>query len=397
MKPITLFVALSLMVPVALRAQEPQVKTRALIVVSPIMNRAPTPSMVRTAERFSLVYEIRALRKTDDGDEVEFRKGGLTPDNISLGSFVADKVTITELPIESEYRVWRMEIVAYIIAPKKSDPGQAIEYAIPPIRFEYVVKPVGGKSENLKVLQFLSEAVPIQYGSSVAENTKYPDIQDRTDDVFPVRKIQERLLGYYPWAVLLLGVVFIIFQIRKFRRYREGQASPIEFIPEDLIPDEVYSGPSVLSRKEARRRFYRNLRALRRNAKVCTETEAAQREVQRDIRGLLKMLLLAEIPNGTIGLTDEEIHWAIENRVSGRIKKSALIRLAAVLLQYRGYINEGGINSQLTSPSGLRGEIRSLKKAARKLGLPWSLVSACFDWCSNRYEALKKLFRRKRR
>lgn len=398
MKPVTLLMFASLMVPAALLAQEPQVKTRALVVTSPIMNRAPTPSTVRTAERFTLVYEVRALRTTGDGDEVVFLRDDFTADKISLGnSFVAEKVTITELPIEDEYRVWKVEIVAYIISPKKSDLAKEIEYKIPPIKFSYLIQPLGEKPEGLKVFEFLSEEVPISYKSSVAENAKYLDIQDDAYGAPPRNSAWEKLLGYYPWSVLLLAIIFAVFQIRKIRRYRAARGASVSFTPEDLIPDEIHSGPTILSRNVARRRFYQSLRELRRNSKASASTEASQREAQRDVRGLVKMLLLSELPGAVVGLGDTEIKDLVTSRVPKGIRQSALGAFADTLLAYKQCIDEGRIGSAFISPDALARETKMLMKLGRKLGWPWNWIANCQLWCRDRFHAVRKLLQRNRR
>jgi hypothetical protein len=375
---------LVLTVPVATFAQEPRIQraaaadsTRALVVVSPLKARAPTPSTVRTAERFTAVYEVRALRLTDDG-EVKFRTDLLTP---SLGDFKLESVQITEIPTEEEYRVWNVAITAYIVNAQKSNLAKGKEYKIPPIKFSYQIVPVGVAEEGIKVREMWSVEVPVMYVSSVAENTKYPDIQDGFEDAFPRYESLATWAGYYGWFVLLLFVVWAALTVRSVKNYFATRGPQVALASEDLIPDEVYAGPAVLSRTEAHRRFRRSLYAFGQVSDGIVATEAMQREVQRDIRGLIKMVLLAEIPGAKVGLTDEEVVGALKAHASASgIREAALNVFADRLSLYKRCIDTRTVHTSFANSADLRAEIKALKKAARKLGWPWSWISRFQAW-----------------
>ena len=384
---------LVLTVPVATFAQEPRVQraaaadsTRALVVMSPLKARAPTPSTVRTAERFTAVYEVRALRLTDDG-EVKFRTDLLIP---SLGDFKLESVQITEIPTEEEYRVWNVAITAYIINAQKSNLAKGKEYKIPPIKFSYQIVPVGVAEEGIKVREMWSAEVPVMYVSSVAENTKYPDIQDGFEDAFPRYGRLATWAGYYGWFVLLLFVAWAGLTVRSVKNYFATRSPQVALASEDLIPGEVYAGPAVLSRTEAHRRFHRSMRALLSGIDDVVATEDGQREAQRDIRGLIKMVLLAEVSGAKVGLTDEEVVDALKDHaLASGIRKAALNAFADRLSRYKRSIDAKAVHASFANSADLRAEIKALKKATRKLGWPWSWVSRFQAWCRAWFDRIR--------
>lgn len=296
---------------------------------SPIVVKTgkPTPSVVKSGEPFKVTYRAEFF------DTVVIFEEQMRPDNIAL-----DKIEVIGLEIVKErvnndtlgfVNIWDFTYTFRIIQPEKG------LYKIKPFNFIWVEKKAGvtveEAKENEKLREMPTNEVGIGYVSSVVKPPPI-DIRDEQSFVLPIADgVVLRRWAYSVIGFALLLVVIIVFRFARYSKIRQSQKAGQEVGAEIMESEDAANTELILSPKQARKKFLRELKKLRAESRL---------DLTKKVRPLVRDLLLAEL-KGTIrdSMSENEIYVKLSS-LDAKQKKQIGSKYAAMLdlaLRLKGY------------------------------------------------------------
>lgn len=254
----------------------------------------PTPSVVKSGEPFKITYRARFF------DTVVISEEEMQPDNIVL-----DKVEVIGLEIKKErvsndtlgyINVWDFTYTFRIIQPEKG------VKKIPSFNFIWVEKKAGVTVEETKdkekPREMPTEEIGVNYVSSIVKPPPL-DIRDEINFVSPITSgAILRRWAYGLMVTAFLMVLIVIFRFARYSKNRRTQEAERESDAEVLEDSVVGNTEPVLSPKQARKKFLKELKELRMKD-LQIETQLSPIDLEKKYRIIVRNLLLAEL-RGTI-------------------------------------------------------------------------------------------------
>lgn len=284
--------------------------------------RSAKPTVVKTGEFFTQTYRVKFLDLLSWGERIEILTDELAVDKISAGHFEVLKLEV-EKHTQGEYFIWDFIYTLRIINSQKGI------YKIPPLRFSWIHKKIGQRSEEAEEIKFFdSEEVPINYVTTVVPEP-FLDVRDdlNLDPLAWTARILMIMSWFLPAVVLLGGLIWL------FRPVKErGSEDDSENILEPLPASSSYASPSLLSRKMIEKELRRSLKKLI-AAELKTDRPAERIALVLPLKERVLAALVEcvkwEIPALSRGSTPQEIAAGLleANTKPGRQRKvlSALI------------------------------------------------------------------------
>lgn len=291
----------------------------------------PTPSVVRSGEHFKVTYRAKFF------DTVVIYEEQMKPDNLAL-----EKIEVIGLEVVKErmsndtlgfVNVWDFTYTFRIIQPDKG------VKKVPSFNFVWVLKKAGVTAEEVKdkekPREMPTEEVGVDYVSSIVKPPPL-DIRDGINFVSPVASGVALRRGAYGVIVTsFLFAIFVLFRFSKYSKVKQlgeaGQEAGAE-VAEDGFGVNT---ESILSPKQARKKFLEDLKKL-------------QGEMQLPkIRLLVRTLVLAEL-RGTIrdSMSANEIYAKLSGlnarqRKQVGSKYAVMTDLVRRLKDYQEHIDSG--------------------------------------------------------
>ncbi len=289
----------------------------------------PTPSIVKSGEPFKITYRAKFF------DTVLIYEEQMKPDNLAL-----EKVEVIGLEVAKErisndtlgfVNVWDFTYTFRIIQPDKG------VKKIPSFNFVWVLKKAGVTVEEAKdkekPREMATEEVGVSYVSSVS-GVKPPslDIRDVMNFISPI--VNGSVLRRWAYGVIgtsFLLAVIVVFRFARYSKARQSQEAGRE-AAENSEDDVVINVEPILSPKQARRKFLRELKNLRAGSRL---------DLMKKVRPLVRELILVEL-RGTIraSMSENEIYAKLsglnaKQRKQMRPKYDFAIDLARRLKRYQ--------------------------------------------------------------
>ncbi len=294
----------------------------------------PVPSTVKSGEPFKITYRAKFF------DTVLIYEEQMRPDSLAL-----DKIEVTGLEIAKErvsndtlgfVNVWEFTYTFRIIQPKKDT------YEIPSFNFIWAEKRAGVTKEETqekeKPKEMPTEKVGVNYVSSIVKPPPL-DIRDTINFVSPIANgAVWRRWAYGVAGVASLWVMIIVFRFARYSKTSQSQETGQEVDAETAEDEVVVSMEPVLSPKQARKRFLKNLGKVRADNRL---------DLTKSLRFFVRPLLLAEL-RGTIraSMSANEIYIKLsgldakhKNQVGW--KYAIMLELARRLKGYQEDIDSG--------------------------------------------------------
>lgn len=256
----------------------------------------PNPSVVKSGEPFKVTYRASFF------DTVLLYEERMSPDNLALEKIEAIDLEVSKKRVNNDslgfVNIWDFTYTFRIIQPEKE------VYKIPPFNFIWAEKKAGvtevETKENEKPREILTEEIGINYVSSIVKPPPL-DIRDEINFSSPMASG----IALRQWSYVVMGVSFLISLVTIFRFSRRlklkktQELSKKEISTETSESDFIVDRERILSPKQARKKFLRDLKKLRADNRL---------DLTKEIRPLVRTLLLAEL-RGTIqdSMSENEI------------------------------------------------------------------------------------------
>ncbi|MEK9180452.1 MAG: hypothetical protein AAB897_03510 [Patescibacteria group bacterium] len=270
-----------------------ETRTSPLIVET----QKPSTTVVKTGDQFQQTYRVRFLDLSHRGKEIEILADEMQPDKLNFAPFEATRLEITKNKNGKEYD-WDFTYTLRVINKEKG------EYAIPKIKFLWVVKTLGGNEKETKVREFETEGVRIKYVSTI---TKEPhlDIRDETD-----------LGTFWPYAYAFWALSVLVALLFLGYLWRELRKSSAEKTPAEQA--------------QTRRQAYRKIERLIAEIETLGKNEPTEDSMALCVLKFMELerkLLMLELPEECNAWTAQEILGHVDKLKSGR-RKATLAQLA---------------------------------------------------------------------
>ena len=351
----------------------------------------PVPSVVKSGEPFRVTYRAKFFDTVVIyEDQMKFESLALVeekekPKSENSKTVNAEVVSLKIEPKERKYNdslgfvnVWDFTYTFRIIDDRKG------VYKIPSFNFIWVEKKAGVTEEEAKdkekPREMPTEEVGIGYVSSVrpADKAVKPpplDIRDEQNFASPIASgtVLRR------WAYGVAGTSSLLFVVIVFRFFSRSKAwqrqeaereSDIETAEDDVVGNRE----PILSPKQARRKFLRELKNLR---------DEDELDSTKKLRLLVRPLLIAEL-QGTIraSMSANEICAKLIDLDAKQVKQigfkyAVMMELAKKLRGYQDDVDLGKYSLNLSKEvAELREAVSGLKLRKRILSLAKRLVGA---------------------
>ena len=319
----------------------------------------PTPSVVKSGEPFKITYRAEFFDTVlIYEDQMNFEGLTLVEEKEKPGSEISETVNV--------------EVVGLKIGPKKRKYNDSLGfvnvqdftytfriinvkkgvYKIPSFNFVWVEKRAGVTAEETKdkekPREMPTKEVGIGYVSSVkpADKPVKPPPLDIRDEINFVSPIADGFV-WRRWAYGVIGIasllaMIIVFRFARYSRARQSREAERESGTETPENEVVVNMESILSPKQARKKFLRELNKLQGENVL---------DLMKKIRSLVRALLLAEL-RGTIrdSMSENEIYAklrGLDNKHRKQIgrKYAVMLELARRLRGYQEDIDLGKYSS----------------------------------------------------
>lgn len=305
---------------------------------SPIVIKTgkPTPSVIRSGEPFKVTYRAEFF------DTVIIYEEQMQPDSLAL-----DKVEVIGLNVVKErisndslgfVNVWDFTYTFRVIQPQKG------VYKIPSFNFIWVDKKAGVTIEEAKIKEKPREMATDEVGVSYVTSIVKPPPLDIRDEIIFVSPVASGT-ALRRWAYGVIGFSSFVFVVILFRFVRYSKALQNQEVNREsdteTIEDVTGNTELILSPKQARRKFLKELKKLQ------SEAQYPTLDLEKKIRLSVRLLLLAEL-RGTIraSMSANEIYAKLSSfdakqKKQMRPRYDYVINLAQKLKGYQEEIDSG--------------------------------------------------------
>ncbi len=244
----------------------------------------PTPGAVKSGEPFKVTYRAKFF------DTVLIYEDQMKPDNLALDKIEAIGLDVIKERVSNDIlgfvNIWDFTYTFRIIQPEKK------VYKVPSFNFIWVEKKAGVTAEEAKEKEkpreMPTEEVGVNYFSSIVKPPPL-DIRDEINFVSPIADgVVWRRWAYGVIGTALFLVMIVVFRFVQYPKARQSQEAGQEAV-EIAEGDVVINMEPILSPKQARRKFLRELKKLRGKSALA---------LTKEIRFLVRALLSAELRQG---------------------------------------------------------------------------------------------------
>src|SRR3989344_3495259 len=216
----------------------------------------PTPSVVKSGEPFKITYRAKFF------DTVIISEEQMQPENIAL-----DKIEVIGLEIAKErvnndtlgfINVWDFTYTLRIIQPQKA------VYKISSFNFIWIEKKAGVTVEETKDKEKTREKPTDEVGINYVSSIVKPPPLDIRDGITFVSPVADGVV-WRRWAYGVIGfasllVIIIVFRFAKYHKTQQSQEAGQEVDVETAEDEVAVSVEPILSPKQARKKFLRELK-----------------------------------------------------------------------------------------------------------------------------------------
>ena len=308
------------------------------------------PTVVKSGDLITAAYRVRFKDLIADGKEIVVIEDRMAPASLPVAPFDAVALDVRKRQVGKEH-IWDFVYRVRIINAAKST------YAIPSFSFYWLMRDLGQKMEEAKVLQYETDPLPVRYVTTMTED-QFLNIRDTIEmESFSRRAAVLRMIGWtiapLPLVAWVVGLVMALRRPTIAPTMKRGLADEVETV-EAQIPELPTLG-------RARRNLQGQLRTL--NDLASNADAAALRDAQRGLVLSLRDYLTAEIPELHSGDTARDIKRHVDTQLPDGRRKEALGALAECFVVHQNGLEQGAATSQ----GDLAGEAAAIESLLQQL------------------------------
>ncbi|HUZ92801.1 MAG TPA: hypothetical protein VNG29_02260 [Candidatus Paceibacterota bacterium] len=307
----------------------------------------PTPTVVKTAEPFTITYRVRYLDLANTGKEIVVLRNQMS--DAAFAPFEVVKIDASDKRKNGGEYEWNFKYTLRIIGLKKGD------LRVPKIPFYWAIRTVGSNpsdAANADVKTFETEAVPIMYVTTL---TKKTPLYVRDAMQFGNAEREARLLKAASGTIVLALFAGFLFFLRRFvRRMRGGATGKSKDASDDSI---------MIERDDVS--FRNELRALTKLTRNPAEGDEWRRMIEKRIFDLMRSLIMLEVPKARRSHTPRELAACVGSAALKGKRKEVLAAITARLAVMEVRMDSG----ESVSSEELRFAVKRIGSAYRSLWL----------------------------